>query len=62
MMSKNFTKNEGNKFLAYIKAGRVCATWEYKTGCFLIWANGTLAKLEGEKQYSYINGRGWVGY
>lgn len=66
MENKNFirfAKNEGNKFLAYIRGrGQKWASWEYKPNCFLIWSNGILAKQEGEKQMSYISTRGWVAY
>ena len=60
---KRFAKNEGNKFLAYVRGvGQKWASWEYKPGCYLIWSNGILAKQEGEISYSFITGRGWVAY
>jgi hypothetical protein len=60
---KRFSKKEGNKFLAYIRnKGQFYATWEYKESCFLIWSNGLMSKQEGETQFAYIEGRGWVKY
>jgi len=60
---KRFGAKEGGKFLNYVKGkGQKWACWEYKTNCFLIWSNGILAKHEGEICYSFITGRGWVGY
>ncbi len=60
---KKYSRNEGDKFLAHIRAGGQQYTqWEYKAGCFLIWSNGILGKQEGEIKYAYIEGRGWVAY
>jgi hypothetical protein len=58
-----FGAKEGSKFLNYVKGkGQKWASWEYKPNCFLIWSNGILAKQEGEINYSFITGRGWVAY
>jgi len=58
---KTYKKKDGDKFLAHIKSdGKHLCQWQYKEGCFLMWVNGILSKLEGETQYVYINGRGWV--
>ena len=60
---KRFAAKEGGKFLNYVKGkGQKWACWEYKANCFLIWSNGLLVKQEGEICYSFVTGRGWVGY
>lgn len=58
---KTYSKSQGNRFLAHIRTeGNKCAQWNYKDGCFLMWVNGILSKLEHEKQFVYISEKGWV--